>query len=80
VDLETLDYETVLNIVYKWPAVSRLTLIQDILKTLQSELEVPRLQRNTLEQALGLLATDQPPPTDEEIKQWLVEHRLEKYG
>src|SRR5258708_1728333 len=29
---------------------------------------------------VGLLATDRPPPTDEEVKQWLEERRVEKYG
>ena len=28
----------------------------------------------------GLLATGEPPPTDEEVAQWLDEHRSGKYG
>ena len=29
---------------------------------------------------VGLLATDRPPPTDKEVRQWLEERRMEKYG
>jgi len=31
-------------------------------------------------QALGIGAGVTPPPNDETAKQWLAEHRLEKYG
>jgi PHD/YefM family antitoxin component YafN of YafNO toxin-antitoxin module len=37
-------------------------------------------KRNTLQKALGLLATSYSPPSDAEIEQWLDEHRTEKYG
>jgi hypothetical protein len=40
----------------------------------------PHLRSRTLSQALGLLATEQPAPTDAEVKKWLTEARLEKYG
>jgi len=33
-------------------------------------------KRNTLEKALGLLATDQPAPSDEKVQRWLDEHRI----
>lgn len=51
--------------------------MQDVLKTLEPEAR-PR-KKQTLSQALGLLETSAPPPTDEEIKQWLEEHRAEKF-
>jgi hypothetical protein len=41
--------------------------------------ESPR-QRGSLRNLVGLLATDQPPPTDEEVERWLEEHRMDKYG
>ena len=76
-------YNSVLDIIHKWPASQRYLLVQDVLKTLgpQDELaEPPRGSHDILSLALGLLATGQPAPTDEEIAQWLEEHRLEKYG
>lgn len=34
---------------------------------------------HTIDEALGLLATEQPAPSDSEVEQWLEEHRMEKY-
>jgi hypothetical protein len=77
---ETTNYKTVLQIVHSWSPATQFALVQDILKSLAFELIPPRSQRNTLEQALGLLATDHPAPSDAEVAQWLAERRLEKYG
>lgn len=71
-------YQQVLEIVSQWPDARRFTLVQDVLKTLEPE-ACPR-KKQTLSQALGLLATSAPPPSDEEVKQWLEEHRTQKYG
>jgi hypothetical protein len=78
--LDNANYEGVLNIVRQWPILEQMALVQDLLKTLTARLEPARRPGNTLSRALGLLATDQPAPTDEEIEQWLDEHRVEKYG
>lgn len=72
-------YESVLRIVYGWPAARRFLLIQDLLKTIEPD-EQPARRPDTLHQALGLLATDQPAPSEEETAHWLAEHRSEKYG
>ena len=77
---ETLNYETVIKSVRNWPPARRFSLMQDVLKTLAQEAETPRAKRNTLQKALGLLATSQPPPSDAEVQQWLDEHRMERYG
>jgi hypothetical protein len=78
--LDNANYEGVLNIVRQWPILEQMALVQDVLKALTARLEPARRPGGTLSRALGLLATDQPPPTDEEIEQWLDEHRMEKYG
>lgn len=77
---EITSYKTVLDIVSNWPPAIRFSLVQDILDTLAPQAEIPRSKRNTLEKALGLLATEGPAPSDAEIQQWLDEHRMEKYG
>jgi len=71
-------YETILKIVSSWPVEQRLRLVQDVRKTIPPG--VPHSRLPTLHRALGLLATDRSAPSDEEIAQWLEEHRLEKYG
>lgn len=76
-------YDAVLDIIHKWPASQRYLLVQDVLKTLEPQDELqerPQRARDILATARGLLATEQPTPTDEEIAQWLEEHRTEKYG
>jgi len=78
--LDNANYEGVLNIVRQWPLLQQMALVQDVLKTLKVRLEPARRSGNTLSRALGLLATDQPAPTDEEIEQWLDERRTERYG
>lgn len=77
---KTISYETVLNTVRQWPPDRRFALVQEVLSTLAPEVLSSRPRHKTLEKALGLLATSQPAPSDAEIKQWLDEHRMEKYG
>jgi hypothetical protein len=69
----------VMKIVSAWPPTRRFALAHRLLTDLEREL-VPAPRRPTADRARGLLATDQPPPTDEEIAQWLDEERMKKYG
>lgn len=75
---EKTGYEAILNIVRDWPATWRFVLVQDVLKTLAQEVETVRPRHNTLEKALGLLATDGPFRADAEIQQWLDKTRLDR--
>ena len=74
------DYQAILQAIHNWPLAQRLLLAQDVLKDVSLEVETQRPKRNTLDQALGLLATASPAPSDAEISQWLNERRTEKYG
>ena len=74
------DYEHVFEVVRHWTASQRFNLVQDILKTLAPQEEAVGRKRQSIKEVFGILATDQTPPTDEEVKQWLDEHRWEKYG
>ena len=74
---EPISYETVLNTVRQWPPTRRLTLVQDVLKTLATEMTSTQPRCKTLHKALGLLATNRPAPSDAEIQQWLDERRME---
>jgi len=77
---ETIQYRTVVEQVKAWPADERLALVQDILRTLKSQFVASDRQEGTLDQALGLLASQYPAPTDNIVQQWLHERRMEKYG
>ena len=74
-----VDYQTILETASTWPVTRRLNLAHDLLRTVESEMRVSRPQ-NSFQQALGLLATDGPPPTDEEVERILEEERMKKYG
>lgn len=41
---------------------------------------VPRPPRITLADVYGIGNAEHPGPSDEEVKQWLHEHKMEKYG
>jgi hypothetical protein len=73
------DYQTILKVIHSWAPAMRLMLMQDVLSSLQPQPSSSRPRRTTLHVALGLLATEDPPPSDGDIAQWLDEHRLEKY-
>jgi hypothetical protein len=73
-------YEAVLDVVRKWSPDKRFLLIQDVMRTLESNFKPIHPRRQTADLALGLLATNKPSPSDAEVEQWLEEHRMEKYG
>ena len=77
---EKTDYEQVLTIVRSWSPSQRFTLVQDVLKMLAPVEHPKRISQRTLDQARGLLATGHPTPTDEDVAQWIDEHRAERYG
>ena len=80
--VENINYESVLKTIRQWPKPQRFMLVQEVLRTLAPESEVGKPQRRerTLEQALSVVKLNGPAPTDEEVRQWLDEHRMEKYG
>jgi hypothetical protein len=82
-ETRTLTRKIILDAVLTWPEPERLGLVQDIMQGMSTDhddLLPPR--KNTADQALGLLRhyTHEPPPTDEEVEQWLEERRMQKYG
>ena len=82
---EPVRYEELIAVVTKWSPTLRLNLIQDIVRSLEpemadSELSIGNKPVQTLDRALGLLATTEPAPSDDEIKQILVDARIEKYS
>lgn len=76
------DYKAILAAINAWPLPYRLALMQEILRVMTPEMSPtqPSQSKHGFERARGLLASDQPPPSDEEVEQWLEEHRMEKYG
>jgi hypothetical protein len=77
---ERNNYQQVLQTIRGWPLERRFALVQDVIGTLSTEVAPSHPRRETLDTALGLLATDRPAPSDEDVQRWLRERRMEKYG
>ncbi|MBE9011434.1 hypothetical protein IQ250_14580 [Pseudanabaenaceae cyanobacterium LEGE 13415] len=57
----------------------RLELVQSIIESLQDAPNPSPERSRAIRQMKGLLKTDQPAPTDEQVQTMLEERRLEKY-
>ena len=70
----------VVNRVTGWPLDMRMTFARRILETVEipAIMEPPRTL--SLDQVIGILKTDAPPPTDEECERIIEEERMRKYG
>lgn len=83
------DHDTILDEIRHWPRDAQLALAREILQTATADTpphatepsaeEVERPRRG-LRNLVGLLATDHPAPSDEDIERWREEWRMEKYG
>ena len=74
------NYDMIVSIVRGWPASQRFALVQEVLATLAPETPAVNQRQSTLARARGFLATDQVPPSDEDIEAMLDERRQERYG
>lgn len=74
------EYKQVLESIRHWKVEWRLALVRDILQGLSGERRRTGRPGTTWQKARGLLRTDRPVPSDEDVRHWLEEHRLEKYG
>lgn len=80
-----LDHDSVLNTVRRWPRDAQLAFAHEILQETNtspsdSDSQESRMIHGGLHNLVGLLATDQPAPSDEEVERWREEWRIEKYG
>lgn len=74
------EYQAVLKAVSDWPLEDRAALVHDLLNALRRSNPATHAPRCTLNLALGLGKTGDPPPTDDDVHHWIAEHRQEKYG
>jgi hypothetical protein len=72
-------FQEVLATVTKWPVEQRLSLVQAVVDGLQEQKTAPP-PKPTLDQLAGLARGSGSPPTDEQVKQWIEEHRMRKSG
>jgi hypothetical protein len=65
--------------VFKLPPSDRLALVTAIIESLQDAPVSQSDRSGAIRRMRGLLKTDQPAPTDEEVAAMLEERRVEKY-
>jgi hypothetical protein len=82
-----LDRETILKTIATWPVEEQVTLARTILERVAAQSGAPAQgadaqppERSTWEALYGIASSEQQPPSDEQVAQWLDEHRTEKYG
>jgi hypothetical protein len=82
--VETNQVADIVRRVQNWPASLRVVLARRILETLESpavEQPPPKLPRGpSAAEIAAMFKTDKPAPDDATVKQWIEEHRMEKYG
>jgi hypothetical protein len=64
---------------FKLPPNDRLALVAAIIETLQDTPVSEADRSSAIRRMRGLLKTDQPAPSDEEVAAMLEERRVEKY-
>ena len=81
------DHETILKTIATWPVEEQVTLARMILERAATQPGAPAQraeaqppERSTWEALYGIASSEQQPPSDEQVAQWLDEHRMEKYG
>ena len=70
----------VLDRVRTWDTEMRIDLARRILETVVPTRPLKPAQTMSLDEVIGILKTDNPPPSNEECKKIVEEERLKKYG
>lgn len=81
---ETSEVSALVQRVQAWPVPMRIALAQGILQTLEEPAapgSPPNRPRGySAAEVRAILKMDKPAPDDATVKQWIDEHRVEKYG
>lgn len=82
-----LDHDAILRAVRQWPKDEQIASAREQLRANEHERdEQPpltskaKLRQESFQRLIGILATAQPAPSDEEIERWREERRMETYG
>ena len=70
----------VLQRVQHWPPALRISLARHLLEGLDTGDTESQRRRCSAAEAIAAVNSRQPAPDDETVKQWVDEHRAEKYG
>lgn len=74
------EYADVLGRVRSWSPEMRLSLAEELLRSLHPVVRPSGPRGVPAEQVRSIGAGKGPPPDDETVERWIEEHRMEKYG
>ena len=78
-----LDRKDILHAIEAWPVEDQVALARIILERTasgQPETSLEKLDRSTWDALHGIASGGEEPPTDEQVAQWLDEHKMDKYS
>jgi hypothetical protein len=75
---ESNEYQDVLRRLCTWTPEMRLSLAEDLLRSLHPVVLPGALRGVPVEGVLGIAAGREPPPDDETVRRWVAEYRAEK--
>jgi hypothetical protein len=72
----------VLDRVKDWSVAERVALVKGVLDTFASDVTTPAPlpSGRSMEEIIKIFKTDEPKPDVDTVRQWIDEHRMEKYG
>jgi hypothetical protein len=77
---QAAEIREVLSKVQDWTAEMRLSLAEQLLRSLHSDVRPNPARTYSAQEVRGIGAGTSPPPDDATVRQWIDEHRLQKYG
>lgn len=81
--VESQEVTNVWQRVTAWPDQMKWDLASRLLKSISAKTSGPAdaMKRGpAVDEMVGLATTSESPPDDAQVRDWLAEHRLEKYG
>lgn len=63
-----------------WSHSMKIALAKQVLDTLEPPRALPVTRGRPVEELIGIGAGDSPPPDDDQVRAWVDEHRMGKYG
>ena len=78
--VEPAEYHNVFETIRQWPPEARRDLVRDVEQTLEGERPRRPTRGLSADEAIRLLRTGRPAPTDEECDRILEEELMKKYG
>jgi hypothetical protein len=77
---QLLELDEILERIKTWPMAVRIRLARRVLESVDSSVVESRTGGWRAADAIAAVNSRQPAPDDQTVKQWLDEHRMEKYG